>query len=90
MLPFSGFTADVKMNSQSNKKESKSKSSKAIDQEIVYEEGQIESFTPTNDDKDDDSNGEEGEEDNLPFNTKKLLKNDYVLIKSESIFLQVM
>jgi hypothetical protein len=29
----------VKMNSQSNKKESKSKSSKAIDQEIVYEEG---------------------------------------------------
>jgi len=52
------------MNSQSNKKESKSKSSKAIDQEIVYEEGQIESFTPTNDDKDDDSYGEEGEEDN--------------------------
>ena len=64
MLPFSGFTADVKMNSPSNKKESKSKSSKAIDQEIVYEEGQIESFTPTNDDKDDDSYGEEGEEDN--------------------------
>jgi len=31
MLPFSGFTADVKMNSQSNKKESKNKSSKAID-----------------------------------------------------------
>lgn len=77
------------MNSQSNKKESKSKSSKAIDQEIVYEEGQIESFTPTNDDKDDDPYGEECEEDNKALNTKKLLKNDYVLIKSESVFLQV-
>lgn len=53
------------MNSQSNNKESKSKSSKAIDQEIVYEEGQIEYFTPTIDYKeDDDPYGEEGKEDN--------------------------
>ena len=63
MLPFSGFTADVKMNSQSNKKESKNKSSKAIDQEVVYEEGQVESFAPNNDDLDGDQDPY-GHEDN--------------------------
>jgi hypothetical protein len=63
MLPFSGFTADVKMNSQSNKKESKNKSSKAIDQEVVYEEGQVESFAPNNDDLDGDQDPY-GDEDN--------------------------
>lgn len=63
MLPFSGYTADVKMNSQSNKKESKNKSSKAIDQEIVYEEGQVESFVLNNDDLDGDQEPY-GEEDN--------------------------
>ena len=39
------------------------KSSKAIDQEVVYEEGQVESFAPNNDDLDADQDPY-GDEDN--------------------------